>query len=69
VRDIQIRPAWFACVASALISRGAGGLVVQSDTGSCSAVGQNSGRSAPADVDPGTFPLAGAAALRVADLG
>jgi hypothetical protein len=50
VRLIRVRPARYARVAFALVSRGPGGLIIQGDAGSCGFVqigGQNAGRIVP----------------------
>jgi hypothetical protein len=44
-------------------------MVIRVRAARCRSVGQNTGRIALAEVDPGALPLAGAAALRFADLG
>jgi hypothetical protein len=72
VRLVRLCPARFACVALALVSTGTDRPVVQGDTGSCGSMqisrAEHWQNRAHAHVDSGTLPLAGAAALRVADL-
>jgi hypothetical protein len=71
VRLVQLRAAWFGRVASALVSRGAGGSVVQDGAGPCGSVqiswAERRQNRVCAGVEKACPPV-GAAALRIADL-
>jgi len=54
VRLIRLRPAWFACVAFALVSRGVAALVIQGGTGPCGSV-QISWAEQPAESGPRAY--------------